>query len=181
MKDFKNLFYGLATAVLACSIYACSGPAAPPERKKMPAIMDDGFAGDIPLHAFAEENSQTGLPFATGNVDLFTGGKAVSYYSVSLPDIGLDSMALSLVNNYQPLLIPMLANVPSGKGLILDLRSNTRGSERADYKVSIAGRQFPLTILWNQSSAYRVGSFIAAVKGLNQLEGFQSETNLANF
>ncbi len=65
-------FTKLAAAILiAGALVSCGGMnAEPPERKKFPMFTDNGNAVDIPLYSLATSDPSSGVPFATGSVDL---------------------------------------------------------------------------------------------------------------
>lgn len=165
-------FRKVAAALLLSSAFvACGGGAALPERKKFPMFTDTGLAGDIPLYAFATQDSKSGMPFATGYVDLSTEGSSTSYYSIALPDNSYDSLALSLVNNYKPLALPLISQwikQSGGTGFMLDLRSSSNSGNRVDYTVNVSGITVPVVLLWDNRSASRAETF---VKLLQQTSG----------
>jgi hypothetical protein len=155
----------LAVAMLfSGALVSCgAGPSAPPERKKFPMFSDNGQAVDIPLYSLAAPDARSGLPFATGSVDLSTDQGASSYFSVSLPDPNYDSLALSLVNNYKPLALSLLsqwAKQRNGKGFIVDLRSSSNNASRQDYSIEFAGNTVPVVLLWDNSAASRAAAFL---------------------
>ena len=162
-----------AVVILAGTLASCGGgPTAPPERKKFPMFTDNGQAADIPLFSLATPDAKSGLPFATGSVDLSTDGGASSYYSLSLPDPNYDSLALSLVNNYKPLALSFLsqwAKQCNGKGFIIDLRSSAINGNRQDYSVEFAGNTVPVVLLWDNSSSARAETFL---NNAQQIPGF---------
>jgi hypothetical protein len=162
-------FTKLAAAILiAGALVSCGGMnAEPPERKKFPMFTDNGNAVDIPLYSLATPDPGSGVPFATGSVDLSTGGAFSSYYSIALPDPGYDSLALSLVNNYKPLALSLLsqwAKQSTGAGFILDLRSSSSNGSRKDYSVQFDGSTVPVVLLWDGHSASRAETFLNSVQ-----------------
>lgn len=154
----------LAAAMLITGgLASCAGPSAPPERKKFPMFTDNGAAADIPLYSLTSSDANSGLPFATGSVDLSADGGINSYYSIALPNPGYDSLALSLVNNYKPLALSLLsqwAKQSTGKGFIVDLRSSSNNENRQDYSVQFGGNTVPVVLLWDNNSASRAQTFL---------------------
>lgn len=123
--------------------------------------LDGGVSADF----YSQQNDN--FPFATGEVDMMTGGVVTSFYAVSLPDAGFDSLALSLLENYKPFAIPLIKQwaARERKGVMIDLRFNKTETNRADYVLEGQdGITIPIIFLWDRFSAGRAASWIQVLQ-----------------
>ena len=137
------------------------------ERKKMPGLR--GLNSDWELSFANESNGAFGFPYQAGYVDLMDNGKMTTFFAIALPDAGFDSIALSLVNSYKPLAMPILSQWAhdEGKGVLIDLRSNhNAGSTCTNYLVEGPAFSIPVVLLWNTASNSRVQSLIGMVQSM---------------
>ena len=108
--------------------------------------------------------------FYTSEVEIQSGGTMETFVAVSLPDPANDSLAMSLVNSYKPLALPLLAEwgTRERKGVLIDLRSSASPAiHREDYVIE-RGDAFsiPVVFLWDPASAARAAAFIGLLQSI---------------
>jgi hypothetical protein len=135
-------------------LWGCDGR---PDRKKLPDFTSLQGWEDMPLPK-AENQS-----FYTTDTVILKGSRLSKFLSISMPDPNQDSLAISLVTNYEPLAGTMVEKWLDQQktGILIDLRTKAgHENHRADFLVtsSLPGNSninIPLIFIWDRPSAYR--------------------------
>ncbi|OQP52830.1 hypothetical protein A4H97_24340 [Niastella yeongjuensis] len=147
-------------------LYACSGGAPKPQRKKMPGLNNLNSQWEIP---YTTQQQVFNFPVRTDYVDLLQEGKAATFLAVNFADDNFDSLALSLANSYKamaPALLEQWAQ-QQGTGILIDLRQPaSTNTQRSEYLLENAGYSIPLIFLYDQASASRANTFMTVLQSV---------------
>jgi hypothetical protein len=106
------------------------------------------------------------------------GSKSASFMDIAMPDPQYDSLAMGLVQNYEPLAGSLMYewSKQDRKGILIDLRGQTEGQNgRADFRIEkvLPGDiriTIPVVFLWDDQSLYRAYYFMHALQSLQAIK-----------
>jgi hypothetical protein len=163
----KSFLLGCMTIALLGTA-ACSGGSKKPDRKKLPALNNLGVSEQFNI------NTDAGIPFATGEMEVQTGSTQSIFHSISLPDDSYDSVALQLVASHESSALALLSAWSSrpDKGIVIDLRLPNGGSgHRVDYTLERTGSfSIPVVFLYDHSSEARAASLAELLHSIPSIQ-----------
>jgi len=161
---------GMFLAIMA--VVSCAPGGGSTSRKKMPGFSSvSGFESPMPFEGrnASSKLSSGDFAFTTNNVDMMLDGNLHEFVSVALPNAANDSLAISLVNSFKPMALPLLTSwaARQKQGVVIDLSSHTQAAHRTDYTLEKPGDfLIPVVIIWDAASAARVGALKSMVAGV---------------
>lgn len=175
----KRSFFKVSLLVTLVGLFAAcdDSPGGTPARKKLPQFTQDqsweGYQG-LQLQQEQQGGDATAAQALVAYSDTVVAGK--SFIALSLHNPAVDSMALALVNMYEPMAGSAMTFLKEqGKsGAVLDFRSQQVGRAlKAEYitKNSL-GQSMSLVFVWNVASADRAAVFI---NRLQEIAGIQTK------
>lgn len=175
----KHTFLKALLLVTLVGLFAScdDAPGKAPSRKKLPQLTADqsweGYQG-LQLQQEPPGNNATTVQAMVAYNDTIVGGKP--FIALSLRNQEADSMALALVNLYEPMASQaMLLLKQQGKnGAVLDLRSEHTGKPvKATYTVqNETGLAMSLLFVWDTQS---VGRAVGFTTRLQQITGIRAK------
>ena len=143
-----------------------------PDRKKLPDISSLQGWEDMPLPK--AENQL----FVASDTVIMKGSKRARFLSIAMPDPSHDSLAISLVANYEPFARALIEKWVNQQktGILIDLRTKAGyENHRADFlvKSSLPGNSninIPLIFIWDRASAYRYGYLKDALTSMPEIK-----------
>lgn len=146
-------------------------------RKELPDLINTESWETFPKLPVAEQS------FYTSDTIINNNGKRTHFLSVIIANAVNDSLLIKMVNDYEPLAVPMFPQWASQdeKAILLDLRSEKNKSDNItnisksyflveknlpnDIHISI-----PIIFLWNNKSAIRADNFMNALQNLPEVK-----------
>jgi hypothetical protein len=174
MKTLKLIgsFWALSVLLAVLALTGCVPGTSTSPRKKMPEFNESQLQeGPMPFNYrgnIATGNSD--FRFVTNNVDMEIDGNMQHFVSVALPDANNDPLAISLLESFKPLALPLLTAWAQQQrnGVVIDLSSHASfNTNRTNYAIKKNNDfSIPVVIVWDEASASRVALLRSMAEGL---------------
>jgi hypothetical protein len=170
---FNRGWKAFALISLSIALASCEGmgdKSPMPERKKMPRFNESAIQQDSKYFG-GKGYSSCGLTTEMDLVHVGSNGDNGEYMRIPLPDGSLDEAVFNMISLYKPIAAVFLNQwaKQQGKGVIIDLRSNSRqSSTREEFKVEKKDSfSIPVVFYWDSSSAFRAKTFKDVLHSVN--------------